>query len=517
MLMKLEGGEPLYLQVYRALCGAIEDGRFPPSSRLPGTRTLARDLGVSRTVVLQAFSQLESEGITAGNPGSGTYVRRRVAQDRATIALPSAPVVPLSPRPDLPAPSPWAVRACDEVPPPVSRGESAGDVLDFTDLKIFQDAQGTRQWRHALMEAVGDRRPLGQNVLGLSELRAALALELRQERGLRVDPDEILIVAGVQQARDLVTRVLVQPGMVVGVEDPCYRGIRATFRAAGARVVPCAVGGAGLDVQRHASALAEARLLYVMPSQQFPSGAVMPEESRLRLLDWAYRQGAYVVEDDFEPEHRLVSMATLPLHALDRRQQVIHIGAFAREFFPTLRLAYVIAPQPLRRYFVAAKWIADRGAGFLLQRVLAHYLASGEYQRNLRRLFVLLAAKRECLVESLRRHLGSRAAIEGAAASGVLLVHLAELPRDRTADLVARAARGGVRIASAHVYYDDPPPHAVLLLRYTHVPQGRLDEAVRRLAEAFQEACREHAAGARRFPATKVRAARRLTGAAAPR
>ncbi|MBU6249160.1 MAG: PLP-dependent aminotransferase family protein [Xanthomonadaceae bacterium] len=493
MMLKLGGGEPLYLQVYRALCGAIEDGRFAPGTRLPGTRTLARELGVSRTVVLQAFEQLESEGITVGNRGSGTYVRVR-AEPEPTEAWPrplrttgAEASPPLAFRSDLPAPSPWALRTVGALPgtdrvqaAPLDEG-----MLDFTDLRPFQDTRGHRRWRQALADALDDGRGMPQDVQGLPELREALALELRQERDIEVDPKDILVVSGIQQARDLIARVLVQPGMAVGVEDPGYRGVRTTFAAAGARVQHCAVGPDGLDVDAHAVALAEARLLYVMPAQQFPTGAVMPEALRLRVLAWAYRQGAYVVEDDFEPEHRLVSQALPPLFALDRRQQVIYIGAFAREFFPALRMAYVIAPPALRPYLEAAKWVADRGAGFLMQRALARYLASGEYQRNLRRLFVLLAARRERLLASLARHFGDRAVADGEAASGTLLVHFPAVPAARAGRLVEQAASCGVRVGSAHVYYAHPPAHLTLLLRYAHVPNGRIDEAVRRLAEAY--------------------------------
>ena len=395
MLLKLEGGEPLYLQVYRALCRAIEDGRFPVSARLPGTRTLARQLGVSRTVVLQAFEQLESEGVIAGSRGSGTFVKGRtkatlttlgstVNFDLGTTAGPA--------RANLPGPSPWGLRARDVMPVQDSFSEGKPEnMLDLADPHVFQDAQGTRRWRQALLDSLDERGDAPQDIRGLAELRRALALELHQSRGVHVDPDDILIVAGIQQARDLTARVLVQPGVSIAIEEPCDPGVRTTFAAAGARLVPCSVGRSGVDIERYASDLADTSLIYVMPSQQFPTGAVMGERQRLSLLNWAYLRGAYVIEDDFAPEHQLVSMAAPPLLAIDQREQVIHIGAFAREFFPALHMAYVIAPRALRPFFEAAKWIADHGARFLMQRVLTRYLSTGDYQRNLRRLSMLLA------------------------------------------------------------------------------------------------------------------------------
>lgn len=492
MLLKLEGGAPLYLQVYRALWRAIEDGRFPASSRLPGTRTLARQLGVSRTVVLQAFDQLESEGVVAGNRGSGTYVRGR-AKAPSLPALRSTGefdhgATGTQLRGNLPGPSPWGLRARDVVPAPSPFSEGKFDnVVDLADPHDFQDAQGTRRWRQALLDSLDERGDAPQDIRGLAELRRALALELHQSRGVHVDPDDILIVAGIQQARDLTARVLVQPGVSIAIEEPCDPGVRTTFAAAGARLVPCSVGRSGVDIERYASDLADTSLIYVMPSQQFPTGAVMGERQRLSLLNWAYLRGAYVIEDDFAPEHQLVSMAAPPLLAIDQREQVIHIGAFAREFFPALHMAYVIAPRALRPFFEAAKWIADHGARFLMQRVLTRYLSTGDYQRNLRRLSMLLAEKRSKLLAALERHLGGYALVEGVSVSGALLIHFSDLSNALTDSLVIHARSCGLRVASAHGYYASPLAHVTLLLRYAHVPSEQMDEAMCRLAQAYHE------------------------------
>ncbi|ODU66355.1 MAG: hypothetical protein ABT16_01900 [Rhodanobacter sp. SCN 65-17] len=492
MLLKLEGGAPLYLQVYRALWRAIEDGRFPASSRLPGTRTLARQLGVSRTVVLQAFEQLESEGVVAGNRGSGTYVRGR-AKASSLPALRSTGefdhgATGAQLRGNLPGPSPWGLRARDVVPTPSPFSEGEFDnVVDLADPHDFQDAQGTRRWRQTLLESLDERGDAPRDARGLPELRRALALELHQSRGMRVDPDDILIVAGIQQARDLTARVLVQPGMSIAIEEPCDPSVRTTFAAAGARLVPCPVGDNGFDIERCADDLAEASLIYVMPSQQFPTGVVMGERQRANLLNWAYLRGAYVIEDDFEPDHQLVSMAAPPLLAVDQREQVIYIGAFAREFFPALHMAYVVVPRELRPFFAAAKWIADSGARFLMQRVLARYLSTGDYQRNLRRLSVLLEGSRKKLLDSLRRYFGDCAVAEGVTVGGTLLIHFLDLPRALTESFILHARNHGVRIASAHTYYANPVKHVTLLVRYAHVPSEHLDGALCRLGQAYRE------------------------------
>lgn len=369
----------------------------------------------------------------------------------------------------------------------IGSGQAANDLLDMAQARTFQDNQGARRWRQTLLAALDEPNDDLRDIRGLAELRRALALELRQSRAIHVDPDEVLVVAGIQQARDLVARVLVQPGVSVALEEPCDPAVRATFAAVGARLIPCAVSASGFDIEHYASELTSTSLAYVMPSQQFPTGVVMGVQQRLSLLRWAYARGAYVIEDDFEPEHRLVSNAAPPLFAIDQRAQVIHIGALAREFFPGLHMAYLIAPRALRPFFEAAKWVADRGARFLMQRVLAHYLSTGEYQRNLRRLFVQLVEKRATLVAALSRYFGERAIATGDTVSGALLVQFPGTANSATDAWLARAEALGVRVASARAWYARPPAYAVLLLRYAHVPGGRLDDAVRRLALAHDE------------------------------
>jgi GntR family transcriptional regulator/MocR family aminotransferase len=484
MFLALEGDGPLYLQVYNALCHAIEDGRLLPGGRLPGSRTLAQALGVSRTVVLQAFAELDSEGITVGNRGSGTYVRAAKSYGRPPVVADHrySDVGAWNDR--LPRPSEMANRMLSALPRRAAKPATrALEVMDFALVRAFQDALGQRQWERAVIDALHAQEDGPQDVFGVPALRRMLADMLLQERGVAVDAEDITIVSSAQQAFDLIACVLISPGMTVGIEDPAYRGIHGTLAGYGAKVVACAAGGHGFDIHAHAGALADAKLVHVMPSQQFPTGTVMTEQQRLALLGWAYRQGAYIVEDDFHSEHRLVSRALPPLFALDTREQVIHVGVFAREFLPSLRLAYVVAPRSLQPFIQAAKWSADRGSDFFMQSVLARYLASGDYLRNLRRLYILLIRQHEVLCTSLESHLGARATHDDAAPSGNLLLHLPAIPYSQTDRFLAEAVQRGVLVKSADVYYATPPDHLTLLLRYVHVPATVMDTAARLLAE----------------------------------
>jgi GntR family transcriptional regulator/MocR family aminotransferase len=485
MLLTLEGGGPLYTQVYAGLLKAITDGRLPVGKRLPGTRTLAQDLGVSRTVILQAYAQLDSEGITESRAGYGTYV----------VAAPP-PGAPVRAR-DLPSPvraasdplpSHRARLALAALPPPDDQAAApaAAGVIDLANPVTIQDPRGRLQWRRAQAEILKTRTVEQPDVAGLPSLRRALADYLRDERGVLVDADDLLIVNGIQQARDITVRVLVEAGDVVGIEDPCYRGIRATFQAMAARVVPCAVGQGGFDIARHAAALEHARIVYVMPSHQFPTSEVMDEPRRRALLAWAARTGSYIVEDDFESEHRLGARTVSPLHTLDADGRVIYIGSFAREYFPFMRLAYVAVPPGLRPYFLAIKWLADRGSAASSQRVLARYMASGDFVRNLRRLAGVLAGRRQRLLDAVRRWLGGHAQVQGFGGGGNALLHLPGLPAAATAAFLRHALAEGLRLQSADVYYARPPDHLTLLLRYLDLPDARIEEAVVRLARVVR-------------------------------
>lgn len=484
MLLTFEGDGPLYSRLYEGLLKAINEGRLQAGRRLPGTRTLARDLGVSRTVVLQAYAQLDSEGITSSQAGKGTFV----VASAPPPAPPSLPP-PHDIRADAPAPTRRARLALDALPAAdaCATGPASG-MLNLASVATLQDERGRQQWRRTLVEVLKTRHAEAPDVAGLPSLRRVLADYLRDERGVSVAPEDLLIVNGIQQARDITARVLVEAGDVVGVEDPCYRGIRATFRAMEARVVPCPVDSGGLDIGRHASRLEGARLVYVMPSHQFPTSEVMGRERRLALLDWAARSGAYVVEDDFESEHRLGARTVPPLHALQADGRVIYIGSFAREYFPFMRLAYIAVPPALRRYFHAIKWLADRGSPPLGQRVLTRYIASGDFSRNLRRLAGRLASRRQRLLTALARHLPGVAQVQGFGGGGNALVHVPCIPASDTGWFLDCALEYGLRLQPAHAYYATAPVHLTLLLRYLELPEAAIEEAVQRLARAIHAA-----------------------------
>jgi GntR family transcriptional regulator/MocR family aminotransferase len=482
MAKRAQGDEPMYARIADSIRRDIDSGRFQAGARLPGSRSMAVALGVSRTVVLMAYDQLEGEGYLASQSGSGTYVNVRpagVSTCQASVEEPGQ--VPAEPRL-----SRLAQRAVLPALPEAELPAPQGEVIDLAQPRVKSDPRSLKAWMQNLTALLRRRdAPDFPELQGAIALRKAVAGYLRVERAIEVDPDDILIVSGAQQARDLIARVLLDEGDGVGVEEPCHWSVRHTYEALGARIVPCRVGPQGMDIDGHAAALEGVRLVSVAPSFQFPTGVVMSDGRRRALLQWAYAHGACLVEDDFDCEHRFGVGASASLWSMDRYGRVIHVSSFARSMFPALQLGYMLVPRALRERFLAVKWLADRGSISMQQHVLAACIASGQYLRDLRRIAHRLAPRHRALHATLQARLGQAMEVTGSVAGGALFVHLPRLPRSATGALVAQALARGVRIRSAERFHRTPPDHVTLVLSYAGVSEANLKRAASRLANAY--------------------------------
>jgi GntR family transcriptional regulator/MocR family aminotransferase len=497
MLLKLEGHGPLYTQVYTTLRRHIIDGGFRPGERLPGTRSVARALGVSRTVVLLAYSQLESEGYTRTRVGSGTFVAERPAPEGAAHAVAAAePVIgePACAADDAPPPaevplSRVAARVTHVAAPdhPLDLLDTDIGVIDLTDAAVSYDERALKFWRRSLSQTMAELPGQIPSQSGLLALREVMLEYLNRERGIVANVEDLIIVNSAQQARDLIARVLVDEHTVVGVEEPCDPGVRSAFAAAGGHLAACSPDAGGLDITRYTDALAAARVVHVSPACHLPTGAVMSAERRAALLAWAYAQPAYVIEEDFDCEDRHGVRVLPSLQAEDRHERVIYyMNRFARAVYPALQVGCVVVPPPLREKFHALKDLSDRDGVALRQHAWARYVAEGEYARSLRRLAHRLSGRYQAITQAIERHFGHAARIEGRAAAGMLLVHLPMLGADWLTMLLEEALRLGVLLQSAADWYLKPPRHATVLLHYAAVSDALLDTAIERLARAYQ-------------------------------
>jgi GntR family transcriptional regulator/MocR family aminotransferase len=482
MANRRQNDEPMYIQFAESIRRDIDSGRFQVGARLPGSRSMSVALGVSRTVVLMAYDQLESEGYLESRSGSGTYVCVRPAEISASETLVEQQVE----APGDPRMSRLARRAALPAVPEAETPALEGEVIDLAQPRVKSDPRSLKVWMQNLMALLRSRdAPDFPELQGATGLRKAVATYLSIERAIEVDPDDILIVSGAQQARDLIARVLLDEGDGVGVEEPCHWSVRHTYEAIGVRIVPCQVDVHGLDIERHAAALDGVRLVNVAPSFQFPTGVVMPEERRRALLQWAYAHDACLIEDDFDCEHRFGVRTSPTLWSLDRYGRVIHVSSFARSLFPALQLGYMLIPRALREPFLAVKRLADRGSISMQQHVLAMCITSGQYLRDLRRIAHRLAPRHRALHAALQARLGSAMEVTGSVAGGSIFVHLPQLPCSATGALMAEALARGVRVRSAERFHQMPPDHVTLVLSYAGVSEASLKRAGARLAEAY--------------------------------
>lgn len=483
LLLNLRGASgPLYRRVYHALKSAIRSGRLGPAARLPSTRQLAADLGLSRNTVMLAYEQLAAEGYVVSRDRATTSVVGTVPppMTRARPEMARAPRISayarrLSRDPAVPSPGASASR-----PVPRYDFRYGTPALDEFPREIWRRLLAARA-RRTSRDAVGYASPRGH-----APLREALAEYLRRARGVSCDAGQILIVNGSQQAFDLAARVLLDPGDGAVVEEPFYPGATAPFEAVGARLVRIAVDAEGLDTARLPSPGAGVRLAYVTPCHQFPTGVIMPLDRRLALLDWASRVGAWIVEDDYISEFRYEGRPIEALQSLDRDGRVVYVGTFSKTLFPALRLAYLVLPRPLVPPFTAVKWVTDRFSATLAQEAVADFITSGQFERYLRRAGARNAARRRALIAALRQHFGDRVEIAGENTGVHLLVWLNDVrPRGLDA-VIARAARVGVGIYPISPYYAHPPARAGLLFGYASLTEAEIRAGIRLLADVIR-------------------------------
>lgn len=482
MLITLDGTGPRYAQITRALRSLIQSGGVPFDARLPPTRELARDLNCSRNIVLLAYEQLVLEGYLVSRQGAGTFVSPawpRSGRDTGPAAAKGATPMRLSRR------GRQSVDLAERARAAMAR--RPGLPIDFMYGLCDPDPRVVARLRAAFNSGLRSRAFRYGPPAGDLELRQQVADRIRASRGITCSPDQIVITNGAQQALDICARLLLDPGDRMVVEDPGYASAHAAFAAAGASLVRVPVDSQGLDpaaLPRDGKAV---RAIYVTPSHQFPTGAVMPAARRYALIDWARRRGAYIIEDDYDGEYRYAGQPVAALAALDPHGRVIYCGTFAKSLFPSLRLAYLVVPPGLAHALVHAKWLSDLGSSALLQHTLGQLMATGEYDRHIRRMQKHYRVRRHVLLIAIRRHLGAAAEVVGASAGLHVVVWFPELPPDRVTALIDACAARGVGIYSIAGHATRRLTRAGLILGYGLTESAQIERGIELLAAAYQE------------------------------
>ncbi|MGV0813312.1 PLP-dependent aminotransferase family protein [Mycolicibacterium boenickei] len=423
-----------------ALRSAIADGRLTPGTRFPATRTLAGELAVSRGVVVEAYRRLADEGLVSGHAGGGTHVLTQpVRPPRTAPATP--PGTSRLPRPRLPV------------------GEGIDLSPGVPDLSAFPRSTWLRAERAVLAETAPEDLGYG-DPRGHPRLRAALAPWLGRTRGLRLDPDDILVVAGVAQAVALLAQQLRGEGLdTIAVEDPGSRGAVDELEYWGLRPAPVPVDEDGILVT--ALAATGAPTVFLTPAHQFPTGVVLGPQRRRELLAW---DGELIIEDDYDAEYRYDRAPVPALHpsAPDR---IAYAGSTSKSLAPALRLGWLVAPRQRHPDLVAAKHATDLGSPTVPQLVLARLLESGEYDRHVRLVRARHRARRDALLGAL-----PSAEVTGVAAGLHLLVTLPEDVDD--AALAEDLREAGVLVHPLSWHRRLPGPPGLVLGYASHTPDS---------------------------------------------
>jgi GntR family transcriptional regulator / MocR family aminotransferase len=473
--------QELWRWIYTELRGAILEGRLKASTRLPSTRSLAEQYGVSRGTVVTAFEQLQAEGYTRPAVGSGTYVASALP-DQEMTGLQSGSSVRLPPSTAKLSRRAQAMLSTVEVlPAPRSVGKAFRayePAIDLFPVDLWARTAG-RVLRRAPRSLYGHG-----SAGGYQPLRRAIAEYVGTSRGVRCSPEQIIVTSGAQQALDLIGRFLLDRNDQVWIEDPAYPGAWHTLRAAGARIVPMPVNDDGLDVAAARRLAPRAKLAYVTPANQFPLGVTMSADRRIELLNWAAKAGAWIVEDEYDAEYRYYGRPVAALQSLDASGSVIYVGTFTKMLFNALRLGFMVLPERLVSAFEAARSFVDRHPPTLDQAVLAEFITEGCFGHHVRRMRQVYAERISVLKEAADQELGGRLEVVHAPAGMRTIGWLKGRVSDRTA--AERARTLGLEIMPLSAFSLKHSMKPALIMGFAGCSPGELRRGISTLALALQ-------------------------------
>lgn len=472
---------PLYRQLYLQVRKQILSGRLPGGTRLPSTRTLCKELALSRITLLNAFDQLTAEGFLASRTGAGTYVSDEWEGRDAAADAPRKP-------PRLSSLSQAVHSLRSEHFGGMSYNAWAADCpTSFLPSHPAYDAFPMPIWKRLVDRHLRkpNKEQLGYGELkGLQRLRETIVEYVFDARGIDCSVDQVVITSGAQQAFNLLGMLLLNPGDSVWMEDPGHISARIAFQALGCQLVPLRIDDQGLDVQQGLRECPEARLAFTTPSRQHPLGTTMSYARRQELIEWAGRGQGWIVEDDCDSEFRYVGRPLPALYAMDPWQKVIYVGTFSKVLYPSLRLGYVILPEALVEPFCAIRAVMDRSPSTLHQATTADFMKDGHFLGHIRRMRSLYQARQASLVEALQRHLGGFLKVDPVEAGLHLIGWLDDAVDD---DALARG------LADHQIYTYALRDYCMrrylppgLLLGFAATPEEQAEQRVREFANALR-------------------------------
>lgn len=476
---------PLYQQIYEQLKNHIVTGQLKAGDKLASTRHLAASLAVGRNTVENAYMQLVSEGYVESRQGSGFIVQH--IMEGTTIGL-GALGKQRSVRQKPPVSEPqtseslwqkedfwqWLQKA-----PPIEYNFEYGHLstLHFP-INLWKKVSAK-----AMATLTAEEMAMYSDRKGELGLRQALRDFLLKSRGVDCGVEQILLCTGFENSLSLLSQLLRPDLTTIGLEEPGYTGAREIFRNNGFKVMPVSVDRDGLNVEElEASNL---KAIYVTPSHQFPTGAVMPIQRRLQLLDWAKRTGGLIIEDDYDSELRYNSRPIPSISSVSDGEKVIYVGTLSKALSPSLRLSYMVLPKYLMQRYDDQFRMYQTPVSLVQQRIVRQFIEGGHWEHHLRRSCHANKKKHDLLVHAIQNHLGDQVTIHGKNAGIHLLV--AANNGLTESELIQRAMGQGVLVYPVSLFWSDVNryPGNMVLLGFGNMPENDIAEGVKRLAAAW--------------------------------
>ncbi|MGA6097359.1 PLP-dependent aminotransferase family protein [Stutzerimonas marianensis] len=464
-------------RAYQAIREAILNGLLQAEDRLPSTRALAQRWGVARGTLESVFERLQLEGYILRQVGSGSRVSAVMPDSYLKAVIDFG--VTSTPIGEVPTSNPTESVRSETV-------HRAQVGMPFVARLANPQLMSPAEWAAHLQRAMAGMTPdqmCNAEPQGALALRQQIARYLRNHRGIACQAEHLLITNGIRHAIDLVARVVLQPGDHVVVEDPGYPAVHRIFAEAGASLVYAPIDEQGLDLSSVPEAV-HCRLAYVTPAHQSPLGVIMSATRRLELLDWAQRQGGWIIEDDYDSEFNYHRAPLPALKAIDSVQRVVYCGSFNQALFSNLRLGYLMAPPQLHNQILALWHTVGRSVGVSEQLGLAAYMHGPAFLRHLRRARQEYLTLRDIVLDTLQKHAAGRYRISGEHAGFHLILWLTA---DQDQDLlIEAAAQVGIRLQPLRGYCRQNQLEPAFVLGFAALTHAQAKTASLKLAYLLQ-------------------------------
>jgi len=448
--------EPLYMQLYHWIKKEIEESRLLPGMKMPSIRQLTLHLKVSRNTVEAAYQQLQSEGYLESVPKSGIWV----CEIEKPFLHPIAGEHPIR----------LECKPTSEV------------IVDFEYGNVDIEKFPLKQWKKSLTDAVDHESFQYSERMGDLALRQEISNYLLQSRGVRSTSEQILITAGTQASMTLICQLLALRGKSVAMEEPGYNGVRSVLEDQGCHIEPVPLEKDGLSVEYLRTSIAKA--VYLTPSHQFPFGMVLSISKRMRMLKWAYQTGGYIIEDDYDGEFRYLGQPIPSLKSLDEEERVIYLGTFSKSFLPSARLSYIVLPPSLIVQYSRKFAAYNQSVSPIIQRAIALFIQSGEFERHIRRMRKMYQRKHQALLRSIEQYMGTQVKIVGEKSGLHILLKL----KGVTAfELIENGLQKGVKVYSPSRFWLNPNTegNSYIMLGFGGLSIEEIDKGVRLLASCL--------------------------------